>query len=370
MLDIQSALENTKSFTVPMEQIKVRSRSEFEVKGNLIPVTDTAFKDLLKLVGLTQKTVAHINDSIHKSAGFMLVKELMKAMSSKKGTNVSLLVDVNSRKVNRICLEGQSTGANQAISPTAIEDLINYACEKSDRIRLTDTFITDGGTKVTFNLKWDVAIPLSIKGEDVKFGKQITWDLLGDTLISDFAERLICTNGMTGIVPTRPKPLDAGTTPDEWYQLLFKDLVNPNKDRIKDYEDKVFEAMQTNLSVYEFNTIKGHLINSWRDDAARIVRYMGDERWRNDYKNRAIDLDKATAGQLRNCPTPVNAWDAINCMTDLASHTYNSKVSDHTKKATQKLAGRFLNKTWDENQQLLNVPSYKVQGPANPGFDF
>lgn len=369
MLDIQSALENTKSFTVPMEDIKVRSRNEFEVRGNIIPVTDTAFKDLLKLVGLTQKTVAHINESIHQSAGFMLVKELMKAMSSKKGTNVSLLVDIDTRKVNRICLEGQTTGSNQAISPSAIEDLINYACEKSNKIKLTDTFITDGGTKVTFNLKWDVAIPLVMKGEDVKFGKQITWDLLGDTLISDFAERLICTNGMTGIVPTRPTPLSNRTTPDEWYQILFKDLINPNKDKIKGYEDKVFQAMQTNLSVYEFNTIKAHLINHWRDDAARIMRYLGDERWRNDYKNRAIDLDAASAGQLRNCPTPVNAWDAINCLTDLASHTYNSKVADYVKKDTQKLAGRFLNKTWDENQQLLNVPSYKNNGPSVPGFE-
>ena len=111
-----------------------------------------------------------------------------------------------------------------------------------------------------------------------------------------------------------------------------------------------------------------NLITFWKDDIARILRYIGDETWKLDYKNKGIDLEKLNAGQLRNCPTPVNAWDAINCLTDLASHTYNSRVADSTKKMTQSMAGKLLNKTWDENQQLMNVPTFKNYGPQAPGL--
>lgn len=358
MLDIQTALEQTKSFTVPMTEIKVISRSVFEVKGNRIPITGTAFKDLLRLVGLTQKTVNHLNHQLQDQVGFALIKELMKAMSTKKGMNVSLLVDLESKEVKRICLEGESTGTNSALTPSAIEDLINYACNQSKHVKLADTFISDGGTKVAFNLRWDVPIALKMRGEDIKFGKQITWDLLSDTTVADFVEREICANGMTGIVPGKAKALDVTTTPSEWYQILFKDIVSPNKGVIRSYEHKVLDAMQTNLSVYEFNAIKSRLTEGWRDDTHRIVRYLGNEEWKLDYANRAIDLESLTAAQLRNCPTPVNAWTAINCMTDLASHSYTSVVPDRVRKSTQKFAGQLLNKTWDENQQVDKLPKY------------
>jgi len=358
MLEIQSALEQTKSFTVPMTEIKVISRRVFEVKGNRIPISATAFKDLLRLVGLTQKTVTHINQQLQSQVGFALIKELMKAMSTKKGMNVSLLIDLESKEVKRVCLEGESTGSNSAITPSAIEDLINYACDQSEHVKLADTFISDGGTKVSFNLRWDVPIALKMRGEDIKYGKQIVWDLISDTTVADFVEREVCTNGMTGIIPGVGQTLDSTTTPSEWYQLLFKDIVNPNSGLIRSYEHKVLDAMQTNLSVYEFNAIKSRLTEGWRDDTPRIVKYLGNEDWKLDYANRAIDLEKLSAGQLKNCPTPVNAWTAINCMTDLASHTYTSSVPDRVRKSTQKFAGQLLNKTWDENQQIDRVPKY------------
>lgn len=242
--------------------------------------------------------------------------------------------------------------------------MINYAVERTGKkLNVRDTFITDGGTKVTFNLRWDVKIPLMMPNEDIVLGKQITWDLLGDTVMSDFVERLICTNGMTGIVPRNGQVLNSDNTPSDWYDLIFNQLTNPNKETIKEYEANVLRAMQANLSVLEFNTIKGHVMAHWKDDADKILRYIGDERWKTEYKNKAIDLEKLTAGQLRNCPTPVNAWDAVNLLTDLASHQYNAPVSHSVKKETQRMAGKLIRKTWDDDVQMLDVPKFPRSTP-------
>lgn len=365
MLDLQTTLAATKSFTVPMSKLRVKSRKELSVDGRSVFISDTAFKDLLRLVGLSNKTVTHINEELHRDAGYLLIKELMTAMSNRKGMNVSLIISEEDREVKRICLEGQTGGAGSAISPAAIQELINQALDKSGKVKLSNTFISDGGTKVSFNLKWDTPITLPMRGEDISLGKQITWDMLGPTSVSNLVERLICSNGMTAVVPGKAMFLDSHTDPSVWYKELFKDIINPNKELITHYEKRVLEAMQTNLSVYEYNTIKGHLINNWSADGARITRYLGDESWKSEYAARGIDLTKATAGQLKNCPTPVNSWDAINCLTDMASHRYTTQVPDLVCRQTQKMAGRLLNKTWDENQQIFNIPVFDRTTPQS-----
>jgi len=363
MLDLQTTLESTKSVTIPMSKLRVKSRREVEIDGRPVKMSDTAFKDLLKLVGLTNKTVVHINHEIHNDAGYLLVKELMKAMSNKKGMNLSIIISEEDLEIKRMCLEGETGGASSAISPAAIQTLITQAMDSSPNIKLTNTFISDGGTKVSFNLKWDSPIILPMRGEDISLGKQITWDLLGPTTVTNMVERLICTNGMTGVVPGRAKFLDSHTDPSTWYNELFRDIINPNKEVVKHYGDRVHEAINTNLSVYEYNQIKAHLMTNWAGDGSRITRYLGDESWKSQYESKGIDLTKATAGQLRNCPTPVNSWDAINCLTDMASHKYISQVPDYVSRQTQKMAGKLLNKTWDEAQQIFNLPKFEKSSP-------
>jgi hypothetical protein len=365
MLDLKTQLEGTKAFTVSIGDLKVQSRREFKVQGKTIAVSDTAFKDLLQLVGLSNKTVNHINEELAPGTGYALVKELMRAMSTKRGTNITLLIDEENKQVSRICLEGDLQGG-KAISPAAIEELIMYTMDKSDKVKLANTFVSDGGTKVTFNLKWDSPISLPLKGEDIALGKQVVWDLIGPTTIADFVERQICTNGMTAIVPSRKAQfLDSESDPSEWYKLLYKDIMNPNKSIITHYQDKVYEAVNTNLSVYEYNKIKSHVMSNWNRDADKITRFLGNDDWRFEYEKVGIDLTNASAGQLRNCPTPVNAWDAVNCLTDLSSHKYNSDVTDRVCRDTQRMAGQLLNKTWDENQQIFNTPTFKNSGPLS-----
>lgn len=354
--EMQAARENTSTFPCSLKDLVPKGKNSIEVKGKLIPISDSAFKDLLKISGITNSMLMHLNEVLNPNAGFQLIQTLNRAIDKNGNTKVHLVVDKNEQVVKRLSLNLDQTAP---VPAGAIEAMLRELTN-SDDIELTQTLITDSGTKVSFNLKWDVEIPLKMPGETISFGKQVTWDMFGDISAVDLIERLVCVNGMTAIVPgAHPEILNAESDPSAWYQVLYNGLKNPNQKVLKHYEAKVLEAMQTALSVYEFNKIKGHALAIWRDDVDRILRHLGDDReWKLKYKNYAIDLDKATSAQLRNCPTPINAWDAVNMLTDLASHTYNTPVSATSKKITQRLAGQLLNSTWDENSWVSSTPKF------------
>lgn len=356
--EMQAARENTVSHTVNLKDLVPKTKEAIEIGGKLIPISPSAFKDLLKISGITNAMLVHLNDTINPNAGFLLIKELTKAIGAKGSKQrITLVIDKVEQKVIRIAFD--IGGDSVPVSPGAIENLLRELTN-TNKVELTQTLITDSGTKVSFNVKWDVEIPLKMPGETISYGKQITWDMFADVTAVDMIERQVCLNGMTAIVPGNHEiKLNSESDPSAWYNTLYKELLNPNKKVLDHYESKALNAMQTALSVYEFNKIKAHALNIWRDDVEKIIRHIGDDReWKAQYQNKGIDLEKATAGQLRNCPTPVNAWDAINMLTDLASHTYTTMVSPSSKKATQKLAGQILNSNFDENSWITNVPNF------------
>lgn len=361
LINIKDTLTNTRNLTVEMDKIKISNSRWLEIDGTKCEISSSAWADLMKLCGMTNKVVHNLNYTIHEKAGFSVMKEVMKHLSTKKGQKVTLVVDTATKVIARICLEGEVMGSNSAIAPAAIQELIEYAVEKNNKVSLVDTQVLDGGTKIAFNLRWDVKIPLSMKGEDIAYGKQITWDMLGPTIVGDFIERQVCTNGMRGIVPGNFNFLDSTSNLDEWYDSLYKSIVNPNQEIIKHYENKVFNAQQTQLSVYEYNQIKAKLVTTWFKDLEKVMRHLGNEQWKYEYTKFGIELDKLNAGQLQNCPTPVNAWDAINALTDLSSHTYNSPVTPRERNDAQGLAGKLLNKVWDSTNWMFGLPSFRTR---------
>ena len=357
--EMQEARKNTASYIIDISSLNLISKEKIKLGNREVTITPTAFKDILKISGITNQILQHLNDVLNPKAGFLLIKEIMKALAKKQArTKINLIFDTSSLNIIRVSYELNESAVS--IRPDQIEALLTELVS-NNKILLTQTLITDSGTKVSFNVKFNVEIPLKMPGEAISYGKQITWDMFGDVQSNDFVERLVCTNGMTAIEPSNKGIILNGSSDvSEWYNTLFLDLINPNKKVIDHYESKALEAMQTNLSVFEFNKVKGYVMTLWKDDIDRIIKAIGDDKsWKIKYEQRGIDLEKLNAGQLRNCPTPVNSWDTINLLTDLASHQYNTRVSMQAIKNTQKMAGQLLNSSWDENSQLHNVPNFE-----------
>jgi hypothetical protein len=355
-LEIQEQLKNIRTSTVKASDIKIKSDETLIVGGSVVPMAKSCLEDILKIVGINRKTVNHLNDTMDDGAsGYALIQMIMKHLATKANMKLKLVVDLTTQKIIRIADEGTLVNA---ISLDSFEKLMDLIGKDSDKIVFLDPVSMDGGTKVSVQVKWDQTIPLTFKGEDIALGKQFTYDMFGSMTVEDLVERQICTNGMTGIVPAYATELTSNTDPAEWYKQIIQGLRNPNQDFIKHYEKLLLAAKQSNLSVSEYNMVKFNMLN-WKNDAEIIRKYLGDENWKFDYENRGIDLTTLTKNQLANCPTPVNKWDAINLMTDLSSHVYQSHVDGRTMRETQKLAGKFLRRPADEDRLVYNVPTYR-----------
>jgi len=347
--------QDIRSITVMASDIKIKSNEVIIVKGTRMPMATEAFEDILDLAGIGKKTITHLNDTMDNTSGYTLVQMVMNHLATKRQLKLKIIVDLASQKVIRVADE--STLVN-AISLDSFEKLMELIQRDSSKIVFLDPVMMESGTKVSVQVKWDQSIPLTFKGEDIALGKQFTYDMFGAMTVEDLVERQICTNGMTGIVPAYAKELTSGNDPGEWYKQIIQGLRTPNQDFIKTYEKYLLAAKQSNLSVSEYNTIKYQMMH-WNKDPEIIRRYLGTEDWKLDYEKRGITLSELTKDQLKNCPTPVNKWDAINLMTDLSSHIYNSHVDGKTMRDTQQLAGKFLRRPADEDRFVYNVPVYR-----------
>jgi len=360
---LREARKTVSALPVPANSLKIISRSSMEVSGKRVKITKEAFKDILSFAGLANRTVEHINRSLVDGGGFALVKQLMKAIGSKRGEKVVLYIDESNLTVERVVPESQAAAgeSGHSISATALGDLVGDVIEKNNGlVRLTNTSVSHGGTKAQFNLVVDNPTSIGMKGEDISFGKTFTWDAFNVTKVEDFINRLVCENGMTALIGTKTSYMSAGTDPAEWYQELYRDLFVPQQEKIERYAERVAVAKKTALSALEYGRIKHLLQTTFPEDDARITRYLGNEDWKLQYAKAGTVLESLTVPQLRNCPTSVNAWQAINCMTDMASHTYASRTTPARKHAVQKEAGRLLGSEWDSHSWVLNTPKIPV----------
>lgn len=359
---IQENLRSVKAFVLPVNTIKPVREDLFMISGQRVAVSATAFKDLLNLVGLTRKTVDHLNDVIAEDAGFSLMAHLIKALTEKQGLIIKALINVDTKEIVRI---SANNGSDVTISPETFQSLMGYLTD-NDNITVKDVSVTDSGTKTSITLLWDKDIPLAMKGEDISYGSRLTWDMFGDIDITELVERLKCRNGMTHFIESGThRHLTPESSPTEWYNYIVKTIKEPDPKVIKEYESNVFKAIQTNMSVNEYNVIRAHALEVYKDDAPIITKYLGDERWASEYEKRGIDLTKLSKEQLKNCPTPVNKWDGINLLTDLASHEYVTKVGKTARILTQKLAGKLLKRRADEDAMVLNTPKFNRVKPQS-----
>ena len=337
------------SYTTPFEKLAIISHDaimiDFGSIKKMAVVTDQAWKDMLLLSGLTKKMVAHLNSTISADAGFKLVKEVARRLAN---NNITLVFN-SKGEITRI-----TNGVKNSVSLETIGNILTDLMIKRPSLEVANTFVSNDGTNVEIQVR-DTNNQVSFKGmrnEDISLGFTIKTDLFGATSASDFAERLVCTNGMIGLA--NGKFYDLGADTDDWMQLI---QPKDNSMLLATYEENVRTAKNTKLSVREFNQISQHLWSNYKEQASIIAEHMGSGSWKRQYLMANIDTSQLTNKQLANCGTPVNAWNAVNALTYFGSHQHGS---DSQMTDTQRLAGKYFqsNYTWDADAQVHNAPKF------------
>lgn len=348
-------LEKVKSVAVNTGDIAIKN-SNLMVSGRPVSLASSGRKDIVKMLSLNDKAIKGFDKNLNnENGGDTVVNGLLKSLGQ-QGKQVNLIINSDDLTVHRVT---ETKGGN--ISFDHFQENVD-SLMKTGALTIENEFVTNGGTSYGVQFGFGDDKKTVFDGENIKLGFTLNWDLIDDVHYFESVIRQICTNGMIGLGNGQMRTL--GT--NNWYNELIDPYINGQnmQERLLTYENDVLNALQSNLSVDEFNTINNFLWNNWADDRDRVTRYMGDASWRNDYNNRGIDLNTLNQFQKRMAPTPVNAWDAINALTDMGSHEYRSKVNDTTKYKAQFMAGKMLQKAWDSGNHIANLPIYNVETKA------
>jgi len=337
--------------------VKIHGTEWIEISGQTLRMSKGAYADLIKMAKLSKKAVHHIDSNIGRGTSAAIIHELFKSLTE-EGAILTAYVNAESLTVQRF-----SNNDVEIHNNFKSGDLLNHLAESLERshedIQVNAPVIGPDGLSMNLSINCHNPITLGMEGEDIQWGKHFNWDIIDGLRVSDHIVRLACLNGQQ--TQSRSNYARLGTSPEEFTEL-YRSILQPSKDKIVAHAAHVQNARQTNLSVRELNTVMSKLL-PYQDDMPTITQYLGDNRYRADYNNRGIELDALSTQQLANCPTPVNAWDAINCLTDLGSHKSKSNVSDYDRQLLQSEGGKLLYSGWDADN-WVTAPSYSVQGPA------
>jgi hypothetical protein len=336
--------------TPEMAEITVENHGTLKVS-----ITRKAYSELLATAGLTKKTLTFFNNNFiseeeDRAAGLVVFNNLKEQNSS-----TEVVAAIKDAHIVRFATPAKHAAS---ISNYKLVEILEYCVGHSNHLEIKSVNINPYGTEATFNLIDNRKLTISIPGEDIAVGWTIHWDFLNGTTVQPYAERQVCSNGMTA-----PKNvgdsvvLTSDTSAETWREYLMDD--RRMKRVVEKYEKAVIAASQALLSLKEYDEIKEIAMDHYLEDEKFINEEMPFN-FLKDYIQNGIDHTSLTQKQKGSCPTPVSAWDAINMLTWLASHPEERKTKHggwHDDKV-KKEAGKILFSFWDCDSWVFNAPTY------------
>ena len=334
----------TQTTTINTDELTLVNEERLDVGGKKVKLTGSAFTDLIEKVGgLGKKTVNKLNQE-QPGSGTKLVREWIKAHPM----DVTLVA--NNGGVSRIA--PQKT-RNMSVQGTQLYGILNTVLEKNPNLELHNVTSSECNTSGKITIIDKRELPFRLPNEGFQLGYYINYDLLNNTSVSDFFNRLVCSNGMVGRSIESQKEFRASSTPQEWFDAFLADTNWI--DMQGRYTRLIENAIRNTLSVREFNATATAIQSAFGHAGLnQFISETGGREWMGEYARKGIDLSKLTDGQAANCQTRVNRWDAVNATTFMGR---NAKGSLYAKSA--EIGGKLLTSTYDANNWMTAAPTFK-----------
>lgn len=338
MNEFQAILDSkVQTAVVPAKEFRPHSKDRVIIGGVPTLISPAAVKDCIAITGLNGTSLDGLNDKIGKGAGMAIMQSVFSAMAKQ---DKKLVIAAKDGQIIRVVPEAQRKAAIPA--PQFVE-LMEQLIVRNPHLGVDSVSVNESGTKAAINICSERPIEATIPDEDFRLGRTIEWDMLGGVTIAEYVHRLICTNGMTGW--QRGADLGQLTRNDatsKWFKELFTEMdTTAFAER---YMNRIANVQEQRLSLREYTRLSDLLRNNYLADENRWG-VMGETSWLRAYDGH--DLEEFNAAQMANLETPVNAWEALNVITDLASHQYNSRPADWERNTHRKTAGKMFGSEFD-----------------------
>jgi len=354
---------------LPLSSIEVVKEDVLKVDGKFISMSERAFKDLCKIVGLPINFNKQFKENFGDRARGQLINRLKVASAGKNGgTMVSIVVNPESRQIVGIIKNTMDIISNSAFLDTTTTIIDKYGLDVNSFSNGSDgaVIITASSTKNNWGIE-------GLKNESFFGGISFSNSIKNGFEVSPYLHRLVCANGMIGKSfeeTMRLTNLNPKSSEDFFTQLnqMAERGFKPHM-----FEEKVKLAINTPASLAEMEMAHNTIVNM---SGASYQEYKDLESWvpynatRKSFQDFGIDTILMNQEQRKNARTGTSVYDLVNGITHFASHDNGFKSDDYSKKQAQVRAGQLLSKKAFDVQNMVSSPFSKIENGAKFGTDW
>ena len=332
------------------------------IGGAQVNSEDGMEKKLLRIIGLQPNFVKKFGKLTGPDAKRALISMLKTAIATQENKKKEILVLGNplSQTVTNL-LPGHKDFISNKFAMEQFEEIqAKYPYLKPHQLSMK----SDGGFALTLKMA-EAITPLgenggaleNLSGESEDYHPGLTLINSPASGISNeiFAWRLICDNGMEGMVKD-DGDLKIDQLSTEQLRKFFDQVegMAQNNFVATAYATNMHKAIMTKASFNEMLIAKkimesnsdmpDNAIGSFFPEFVQALRKLAAKGY--------TDFTKFTTAQLSNFITGTSVWDVINRVTDFGSHDYGMNTDFHTVQA--KIGGLLFNKeSYDADNMIL-----------------
>jgi len=340
---------------ISLKDVEIVSEDILKVQGHMVSMTNDAFKQFSKIVGLPIGFDRSFTDKFGTKARQKLMNRLKTATAAKGSSSVSLVVSPEDRKIVGVNNKNANLISNSSFLKTTEQIIDKYGLEVND-------FTTQSDGRVTINTSsptnhWGIK---GLKDEDFFGGVTFSNGPDKGFEISPFLHRLVCANGMIG--KAFDEKFNVQSFSNREMEQLFQQLnhLAERGFRPASFEEKVQRAINTPASLMEMS--KAHeLLRS--SAGVNLERLKSLEEWipyhstRQKYHDFGVDTIMLSNDQRKNAKTGTSVWELINGITHFATHDNEGfNLEEGDRRRLQMEAGNILSKNAYDMQNLVTSP--------------
>lgn len=327
---------------VSLSELTVISDSILEINSTQIPMSNSAFRDIIKHIGLPYGFDKSFSNTFGPTARRELINRLKSALASKQNLKVTLIVSPTLRQVVSVI-----KGTN---SPISAQTFIKTATDIIDKhsLQVNSFSVSESGgayiSTTNPNSQWGIK---GLRDEDFYGGVSFSNDPNQGFQISPYLERLICANGMIGKSFEETIAVKGFSAFD--FQVLNKELERMAKSGFKPatFEAKVRSAIETRASYSELQSAHELMVRASGAEDIDIESWAPLKETSSAFYRFGIDPEVMTQEQKKTAKTGTSIWELVNGLTHFSTHDNGFEINQYERSTLQVAAGKLMVKKFD-----------------------
>lgn len=337
--------------TVAFADINIVDDKTIEFKGSRLHVTADFFKQLLKMIGMSQTFAGKFESLFNVETKTAFINRIKDAMASNAGglAEVTLIVNPTTKSVI-----GLAKNATDMISNDRFLDVVDRIVDQNG-LEISNWSIDPMKGMVninTFNPKAEFQVA-GLNDEVFKGGVTFQNSPNGGFQVLPYVNRMWCTNGLTTAFAQEAytlQSLDAGTMEKFFEQLndLRKRNFAPSM-----FSDQVKQAIATPASIAELQN-GYYMIEKFAGD--RTDNWIPLKENMNAYAK--AGFESMSAAEMKGARSNTSIWDLVNGVNHFASHgasIIDTNMQDYDATRLMVQAGNIFGKSYDHANQMPDI---------------